>query len=114
MADIARFADVGVGHNSYGHPTKVVGNTVFMPHTADISAPGTTPDDAAKVALAHIDLCDKRKKFHIFRTILTSPTAHDEIIAALRRARPEANFELVDPYTFFEFAKIAVSRGLTY
>ncbi|MGI6203380.1 MAG: hypothetical protein ACOYID_08265 [Eubacteriales bacterium] len=114
MADIARFADVGVGHNSYGHPTKVVGNTVFMPHTADISAPGTTPDDAAKVALAHIDLCDKRKKFHIFRTILTSPTAHDEILAALRRARPEANFELVDPYTFFEFAKIAVSRGLTY
>ena len=31
---------------------------------------GHHPTTAAKVALAHIDLCDKRKKFHIFHTIL--------------------------------------------
>lgn len=114
MADIARFADVGVGHNSYGRPTEIVNGTVFMPHTADICSPGTKVEDAVKSALLHIDRCDKGKKFHIFRTILTSPTMHDEIYAGLRQARPDANFELVDPYTFFKYAKLAVSRRLTY
>jgi hypothetical protein len=114
MADIARFADIGTGYNGYGAPTKVVDGAVFMPHTCDISGEGVDIKQSVKTALGFIDNCDKNKKFHIFRTILTSPSTHDALLSALKEARPEANFELVDPYTFFKFAKYAVEHGLTY
>jgi hypothetical protein len=114
MTDIARFADVGTGYNGYGAPTKVVGGAVFMPHTCDISGEGVDIKHSVDTALSFIDRCDKNKRFHIFRTILTSPSTHDALLHGLREARPEADFELVDPYTFFKFAKHAAENGLTY
>ncbi len=114
MADLSRFADVGSGYNGYGAPTKIVNGAVFMPHTCDISGEGVDIKRSVAIALDHIDRNNKDKRFHIFRTILTSPSTHDAILDALREERPEANFELVDPYTFFKFAKIAVERGETY
>ncbi len=116
MRDIARFATEGAGHNGYGDPTKIVDGAVFMPHTWDMAQghEQKSADELAQIALKHIDECPKNKKFHLFRTILISPTFHDELVQALRRARPEANFELVDPHTFFRFAKEAKEKGLTY
>ena len=47
------------------------------------------------------------------RTVVL-PQYMTEILAEMKRQRPEANFELVDPYTFFALAKYAVEHGLTY
>ncbi len=114
MHDIAKFADWGVGYNGYGQPTKVVDGTVFMPHTADICAESSSVEKAVADALAFIDKSPANKRFHIFRTILTSPSHHDKILTELKKARPEANFELLDPYNFFRLAKYAVENNLTY
>jgi hypothetical protein len=32
----------------------------------------------------------------------------------LKEVRPEANFELIDPYNFFRMAKEAKEKGLTW
>jgi len=114
MNDISKFADVGCGYNGYGTVTKVINGSVFMPHSSDICAQNGSVDKAVESALRAVDRSDKNKKFHIFRTILVSPSHHQKIYDALRAARPEANFELVDPYTFFKFAKYAAENGLTY
>lgn len=111
MKDIARFADCGAGYNCYDGSVDIVDNTVFMGHTSDIAVENTPPDQAAKTALGAIDRQPQNKRFHIFRTILVSPTRHDRILRAMREARPEANFELVDPYTFFRFAAEARVAG---
>ncbi len=54
------------------------------------------------------------KKFHIFRTILVSPTNHDRILGEMKRLAPERNIELLDPITFFSYLKTAVENGDTY
>ena len=85
-----------------------------MPHSWDIAHErNQTAEQGAIAAFRGIDRFPGEKKFHIFRAILTSPTQHDEILAEMKRLRPEANFELVDPYTFFAFARQAVEQGLT-
>ncbi len=111
MKDIARFADCGAGYNCYDGSVHIVNGTVFMGHTSDIAVENTPPETAVKTALAAIDRQPKNKRFHIFRTILVSPTNHDRIYKALCETRPDANFELVDPYTFFRFAAEAKAAG---
>ena len=107
MRDIARFADEGSGYNNGSRETSVVDGAVYMIHSHDISIERTNPADAAQAAFKGIDQFGSDRKFHIFRTILTSPTQHDQILAEMRKQRPDAYFELVDPHTFFRFAKEA-------
>lgn len=111
MEDISRFADCGVGYNRYDGSVDVVNGTVFMGHTADIAVQNTPPEKAVKSALDAIDRQPANKRFHIFRTILVSPTDHNRIYELLRKTRPEARFELVDPHTFFRFAAEAAAAG---
>lgn len=111
MKDIARFADCGAGYNRYDGAVDVVCGSVFMGHTSDIAVENTPPETAARTALAAIDRQPSSKRFHIFRTILVSPTNHDLIYRALCKARPETDFELLDPYTFFRLAAEAAKAG---
>lgn len=111
MKDIALFADCGAGYNRYDGKVDIADGTVFMGHTSDIAIQNTSPETAAETALTAIDRQPSNKRFHIFRTILVSPENHDKIYKALREARPGANFELVDPYTFFRFAAQAITLG---
>jgi hypothetical protein len=111
MRDIARFAGCGAGYNRYDGAVDIIDGTVFMGHTSDIAVENTPPEKAAMTALSAIDRQPPDKRFHIFRTILVSPTNHDRILQAMREARPGANFELVDPYTFFRFAAEARAAG---
>ena len=52
------------------------------------------------------------KRFHVFRTILVSPTNHDRILSELKKRIPDV--ELLDPFTFFAYLKTAVENGNTY
>ena len=70
--------------------------------------------DACRAAFDGIKRTKDNKHFHVFRTILVSPTRACEIVEEMKKQRPEANFEFVDPYTFFKFLKIAVENGDTY
>jgi hypothetical protein len=115
MRDLARFAPVGSAYNNGPQTTSVVDGAVYMPHSWDIAQQSVqTAEQSAEAAFRGIDRFPPEKRFHIFRTILVSPTQHDEILAEMKRQRPEANFELVDPYTFFALAKYAAENGLTY
>ncbi len=116
MADVSRFADVGVGYLSLGHklPTKVVNGTVFLPHTSDIGVEHVDPDRAAETAVNCIRHSPENKNFYLFRTILVSPSAHDEIMEKIREKMPERKFCFADPYTFFRLAKEAKEQGLIF
>jgi hypothetical protein len=111
MKDIARFAGCGAGYNRYDGAVDIVDGTVFMGHTSDIAVENTPPEKAAKAAINAIRRQPSNKRFHIFRTILVSPANHDRILQSMRETCPEANFELVDPYTFFRFAAEARAAG---
>ncbi len=115
MHDLAEFAVEGSAYNNGPQETSVVNGAVYMPMSWDIAQErALSVEQSAKAAFTGMDRFPKEKKFHIFRTILASPTQHDEILAEMKRQRPDANFELVDPHTFFAFAKYAVENGLTY
>jgi hypothetical protein len=94
--------------------TTVVGNAVYMRETCDAGAEHVNVDKCVELMLQYVDHFPKEKRFHIFRTILVSPTDHDRIMEKLKEVRPEANFELIDPYNFFRMAKEAKEKGLTW
>ena len=113
--DLAEFAKEGVGYLGHGDPASVVNGTPFIPHTCDIAVEHTDPTQAAKQAVDWMNnVVRPEKKFHIFRTILVSPTNHAAIYDEIRRLAPEKNIELLDPRTFFEYLKTAVNNGETY
>ena len=111
-ADLARFAKDGVAYLGVGDRASVVDGVPFIPHTGDIGAEHVDPVKAASTAAAWIREAGEKKRFHIFRTILVSPTDHDRILTELKRLVPEV--ELLDPFTFFEYLKTAIESGETY
>ena len=90
----------------------MVNGVPFIPHTCDIAVEHTDPIKAAEAAAAWMKNAHPDKRFHVFRTILVSPSDHDRIFEELKRLVP--NVELLDPFTFFAFLKQAVESGQTY
>lgn len=114
MYDLAAFAKDGVAANNYGMPSVIVRGTPFTPHTCDIAAEHRDPKEAARQAVDWMNSANPDRRFHIFRTILVSPTNHELIYEEIRRLAPERNIELLDPLTFFRYLKTAVENGETY
>ena len=114
MYDLSRFAGDGVAHNCYGEPACIVNGTPFMPHTCDIAVENRDPAAAARQAVDWMNAAAAGKRFHIFRTILVSPSNHVKIYEEILRLAPEKNIELLDPLTFFRYLKLAVEKGETY
>ena len=114
MYDLSRFARDGVAHNCYGEPACIVNGTPFTPQTCDIAAENRDPAEAARQAVDWMNAAKEGKRFHIFRTILVSPSNHVKIYEEILRLAPEKNIELLDPLTFFRYLKIAVDNGETY
>ncbi len=114
MYDLAAFAKDGVAANNYGMPSVIVRGTPFTPHTCDIAAEHRDPKEAARQAVDWMNSAHPDRHFHIFRTILVSPTNHEKIYEEIRRLAPEKNIELLDPLTFFRYLKTAVENGDTY
>ena len=114
MYDLSRFAKGGVAYNGYGEPAVVVNGVPFMTHTCDLGAEHIDTVRAAHQAVDYINNSHPNKKFHIFRTILVSPTDHVKILDEMKRTAPEKNIELLDPITFFSYLKTAVEEGNTY
>ncbi|MBQ3859168.1 MAG: hypothetical protein II779_01460 [Clostridia bacterium] len=110
--DLARFAKGGVAYLGAGDAASVVNGVPFIPHTCDIAVEHTDPKKAAEAAAEWMAAAPPEKKFHVFRTILVSPTNHDRILAELKKRRPDV--ELLDPFTFFAYLKTAVENGNTY
>lgn len=111
MYDLARAAHTGVAYLGPGSPACIVGGVPFLPHTGDIAAERTDPAHAAAQALRMMESAPSDKRFHVFRTILVSPSGHDAIYRELRRLAPDRNIELLDPPTFFAYLKTAVENG---
>ena len=110
--DLSRFAKGGVAYLGAGDAASVVNGVPFIPHTCDIAVEHTDPAKAAEQAAAWMKNAHPDKKFHVFRTILVSPTDHDRILTELKTLVP--NIELLDPFTFFDYLKKAVEQGKTY
>ena len=110
--DLARFAKGGVAYLGAGDAASVVNGVPFIPHTCDIAVEHTDPKQAAEQAAAWMKAAHPNKKFHVFRTILVSPSAHECILAELKKLVP--GVELLDPFTFFSYLKTAVESGNTY
>ncbi len=114
MADLATFAKDGVAYLGHGDPACIVKGTPFLPHTCDIAIERTDPTKAATQAVRWMNNAKPGKRFHVFRTILVSPTEHLKIYEEIQRLAPEKNIELLDPLTFFAYLRIAVNNGETY
>ena len=99
---------------TYGDPASIVGGTPFVPHTCDIAAEKRDPAEAARQAVDWMNAAPAEKHFHIFRTILVSPTNHVKIYQEMCRLAPEKNIELLDPLTFFRYLKLAVENSDTF
>ncbi len=113
MKDFAPYI-IGASMNNGPLETTIVDGAVYMRETCDAGVEHCDVEKSVQTMLHFIDHCPKEKKFHIFRTILVSPSRHDAIMEALKAARPEANFTLVDPYNFFRLAKEAKEKGLAW
>jgi hypothetical protein len=58
------------------------------------------------------DRGNKVPGFYLFRIVWVNPTEIVDTLAALRRKRPELNFEVLDPHTFFAlFKEFQVQQG---
>jgi hypothetical protein len=100
----ALFSPDGVGHNGGGKgvPPMEAG-TVFHPHTADIALLAKDTDEAAGIIYANTQ--PGKPQFHIFRSILCTPSFMVQLTERIKREHPEHNYEVVDPYTFFDLLK---------
>lgn len=114
MYDLAKFATSGVAYHGYGEPISIVNGVPFITHTCDICHGNMNPEQAAANGIEWMKNSHPDKHFHVFRTILVSPTAHDRIYREMQRLAPEMNIELLDPKTFFEYVKIAAENGDSY
>jgi len=110
--DLSRIAKGGAAYLGAGDAASVVNGVPFIPHTCDIAVEHTDPAKAAEQAAAWMKNAHPDKKFHVFRTILVSPTDHDRILRELKKRVP--GVELLDPFTFFEYLKTAIEQGKTY
>jgi len=48
---------------------------------------------------------NKTPGFYFFRIVWVNPTQISDSLAALRKKRPDLNFEVLDPHTFFALFK---------
>lgn len=113
MQDFAQFSAGGVGHNGYGTPARIVDGVVFQPHTADAGGEFTSAEEAARVIFANTSE-QGQGDFHIFRTVLWTPTRIKELMALLNERRPNARYELVDPTTYFTLLKQQLEKGKVF
>lgn len=93
---------------------KVVNGTPFISMTADIY-PGDL-DKAAKVIYDNTTPGESENKknkphFYVFRAIRIPPSEIKHLIEKIQGERPNQNFEIVDPYSFFYLYKKHV-RGV--
>ncbi len=104
-----KFVPVGVAHNSYGAQTEIVNGIPFQPHTSDIGGSGMNKQEAADIVSKAIG-DQPNGSMHVFRTILWRPSEIDELMEVLYKERPDANFELVDPYNFFNLLQMKIEE----
>ncbi len=115
MHDMAKYATLGVGYLSLGQdlPIKVVDGTCFVPCSGDVSWEGVDSDRAAKAILRFMHHQNPEKRFHLYRTILSSPS-HIKEVQEKVHAMSKRKIVFCDPYSFFTMAKEAKEKSLTY
>ncbi len=115
MKDMATYATLGVGYLSLGQdlPIKIVDGSCFVPVSGDVSSAGTDADRAAKAILHYMRVQNPAKRFHFYRTILSSPSHIKEVMEKVQ-AQSARKVVFCDPYSFFTMAKAAKEQGLTY
>lgn len=97
-AAYARFSTAGVVAQKI--PTKsLVDGVPFLRMGLDLA----NPIKGARQVASSFPVNRTDPEFGIFRTILWKPTAHKQLIDALRKDRPDIVF--VDPYTLFELLR---------
>lgn len=94
----ARFSPGGVVAQQLAEESRVHG-VPFLRMGADLSDPAQGTQAIAAAFPARMNIA----RFHIFRTILWSPTSHKEMVDALHKSRPDIVF--VDPNTLLFLLK---------
>lgn len=99
----SHFSPEGVGHNGKVPVKIIVNDTVFWPHTADIALLDRDMEQAAQTIYEHTKA--EGPQFCIFRAVLCTPTYIYNLTEKIKKEYPENNYEVVDPYTFFELIR---------
>lgn len=81
--------------------------TELINNTCNFSSPEQT---AAAMSGAIKDRGNKVPGFYFFRIVWVNPTQISDSLAALHRKRPDLNFEVLDPRTFFALFKESRER----
>ena len=74
----------------------------LLNHTCNFSSAEQTADAMSHVIKERGNLIPS---FHFFRIVWVNPTQIGDTLAALRKKRPDLNFEVLDPHTFFALFK---------
>jgi hypothetical protein len=102
------FATIVIDYHNHGgkHPKPHVWKGMpvlqLLNHVGQISDPEQA---AVAMAAAIKENGNQPPAFHFFRIVWTSPTHVAKALAALRKNRPDLNFEVLDPHTFFALFK---------
>lgn len=80
----------------------ILGMELYLPYSGDIPAAIASGEGMLKADTG------TGPHFHIWRTILMSPTIHMKIMQGLESALP--NVKVVDPYTLMGLAKLSISQ----
>lgn len=74
----------------------------LLNHTCNFSSAEQTAD-----AMLHVmkERGNKTPEFYFFRIVWVNPTQINDTLVALRKKRPDLNFEVLDPHTFFALFK---------
>ena len=81
----------------------------LLNHTCNFSSAEQTAN-----AMLHVmkERGNQTPEFYFFRIVWVNPTQIGDTLAALRTKRPDLNFEVLDPQTFFAlFKESQAQRG---
>ena len=90
------------GKNPAPHVWKGMPVMELLNHTCNFTSPEQTADIIARVVKERGNMTPG---FYFFRIVWVNPKQISDTLDTLHRKRPDLNFELLDPHTFFALFK---------
>jgi len=97
------FSKDGVGVQNLHKVEPLVNGTIFHPHSADIGVLDGDLEESANIIYSKT--LPGKAQFHIFRCVLCTPGYMVRLTEKIKSEHPENNYQVTDPYTFFNLIR---------
>lgn len=106
----ASFSPDGVGTQEFHTGQYVVDGVAFHEFFHNIAFHNSL-EEAAQIIYDSIAEPALRPQFQMYRCVLNTPAFIADLMAKIKRERPECDFEAIDPYNFYKLLKKGGSRS---